>query len=238
MSKDDVNYLAKIFKEKEYLEDFLDGKLYMNCLGFFKKVEGSSSNQFDNKEAIKSYLQPNGVKLELIFNDKSISLNEANLSAPILLQYSIFNNLKIICFYTFSGESNDFNQGAKDAKISPKIVNDFGNDLVLITNTGEFINRVKKALNKREEIIRYEGRKVDYFPEDFHGDFADKDIPFKKHIDFIYQNEFRIVLETIDHDDNPLILQVGDLRDICRCYSVEEFNNANYKLPSKIAPAT
>lgn len=230
MSNEGINILAKIFKKEEYVEDFLGGNLYMNCLGFFKKVEANSSKQFDSKEAIKSYLQPHGVKLELKFNDTSIFLTEDNLTAPLMIQHSIFNNLKIICFYTFFFNFNDFNQSIEELKISQEIINDFGNDIILITDTKEFINRVKNAINKSNQIIRHEGRKVDYFPASFHGDFSDNDVPFKKHEDFKYQQEFRIVLETVEHDDKPFTLQVGDIRDICRRFTVEEFNRVEIKL--------
>lgn len=55
-------------------------------------------------------------------------------------------------------------------------------------------------------------------------------MPFKKHEDFKYQQEFRIVLETVEHDDKPFTLQVGDIRDICRRFTVEEFNRVEIKL--------
>lgn len=224
MQDNGINFLAKIFRKKEYMGDFLDGNLYMNCLGFFKNVEDADNTQFDSKEAIQSYLQPHDVLIEIKYGDQIIKLEEKDLVGPVIIQNNGYNNLKIICFYSPYVDYTDLEGSIEKLKITEKMKNDFGDHVILITSFTEFSSRLETAIKNHDEIETCKHTKVDYFPHVFHGEFNDEEIPFKKHEAFSFQKEYRIVARTMQHDENPLILNVGDIRDICLSFTVEQFN--------------
>ena len=230
MKKNGMHFLSKIFKKKEYMDDFLDGNLYMNCLGFFKNVEDSKNTQFDSKEAIKSYLQPDDLQIVIKFKDQIIHLDNNDLAGPLIIQNNGYNNLKIICFYSPFISYSDLSQSKEELKITEKMKEDFGEYAIVITNFTEFSNRLEIAIKNHKDIKACRHTKVDYFSDDFHGSFNDDEIPFKKHGAFSFQKEYRIVVRTEQHDENPLILNVGDIRDICLPFTIEQFNEIELKI--------
>lgn len=225
-----IYLLSKIFKEKRYMDDFLDGNLYMNCLGFFKKVEVTENTQFDSKEAIKSYLQPDDLKIEIKFGDQIINLDKKDLAGPLIIQDHEFNNLKIICFYSPFIDYSDLVGSQKKLKITDKMKKDFGEHVIVIKDFTAFSNRLENAVKNNRNINTCIHQTVDYFPDSFHGVFNDEEIPFKKHDAFSFQQESRIVVRTEQHDEEPLILNIGDLRDICLSFTVEQFNQIELNL--------
>lgn len=230
MEKKGIHLLSKIFQKKEYMNDFLDGKLYMNCLGFFKKVEDTESKKFDSKEAVRSYLQPDDLKIVIEYEDIIINLDNKDLAGPLIIQDNEYNNLKIICFYSPFIDYSNLVDSQKNLKITNKMKNDFGEHVILIRDFIEFSQRLEAAIKINENISTFTYKKVDYFPDTFHGSFDAEDIPFKKHEEFSFQKEFRIVARTIQHDENPFILNLGDLRDICLPCTVEQFNEIEVKI--------
>lgn len=230
MKKEGIHLISKIFKKKEFMEDFLDGKLYMNCLGFFKKVEDAENTQFDSREAIKSYLQPDDLKIVIKFGDQVINLDNKDLAGPLVIQDSEFNNLKIICFYSPFIDYTDLVGSQKNIQITDKMKKDFGEHVIMIQDFTEFSKRLETAIKFHNDISACMHKKVDYFPDTFHGSFDDKEIPFKKHEAFSFQKESRIVVRTMQHDENPFVLNLGDLRDICLPFTVEQFNEIELDL--------
>ena len=62
----------KIFKEEQHRKEFLNGKLYMNRLGYFKSYKDECANNISDKyEATSLWWQPNCIK--------SISINELTI---------------------------------------------------------------------------------------------------------------------------------------------------------------
>lgn len=226
--------LSKIFKKQQYMDDFLNGNLYMNCLGFFKKVEDAENTQFDSKEAIKSYLQPDDLQIVIKYRDQVINLDKKDLAGPLIIQNHGYNNLKIMCFYTPFIDYTDLEGSQKNLKITDKMKKDFGEHVILIKDFAEFYKRLETAVNIHNDINTCIYKKVDYFPDTFHGSFDDEEIPFKKHESFTFQKESRIVIRTEQHDENPLVLKLGDIRDICLSFTVEQFNEI--ELSIKEAP--
>lgn len=230
MEQEGIYLLSKIFKKKEYMEDFLDGKLYMNCLGFFKKVEDPLNTQFDSKEAIKSYLQPDDLKIEIKFGDQVILLDKKDLAGPLIIQKNEYNNLKIICFYSPFINYSDLRESEEKLKITSKMENDFGEHVIVIKDFTEFSKRLENAVEDHKDINACRHTKVDYFSDMFHGSFNDDEIPFKKHESFSFQKEYRIVVRTKQHDEKPLVLNLGNLRDICLPFTVKQFNEIELKV--------
>ena len=51
-----IHLLAKIFKEKKYLNDFINGKLYMNSISYFKNYELENDKvRYDGNESLTGY---------------------------------------------------------------------------------------------------------------------------------------------------------------------------------------
>ena len=100
-----IYLLAKIFKEKEHLNDFVNGKLYMNSIAYFKKTELENDKvRHDVDESLDMHWQAESC---------SLILNGHKLN-PIgaIKIYSNKNNYKnIFCMFSISSEDNLLKNG-------------------------------------------------------------------------------------------------------------------------------
>ena len=101
---------------------------------------------------------------------------------------------------------------------------DFGPYTVVVKNTTEFLRRVDRSVTQRGSGFLPSVRGVvRYFDPDTHQtDFANElRIPLFKQKRFAYQNEYRFVLQTGRQPAGPLILTIGEIRDIAFCMRTE-----------------
>ena len=94
---------------------------------------------------------------------------------------------------------------------------------VVVTQRKEFISRVLAEVQARQ----YRGciRPVQYYDYlSFHGDFSDDEAIFRKTMDYAYQQEYRIALNTSTDGDDPVPLDIGNLKDITLLYRSDELN--------------
>ena len=83
----------------------------------------------------------------------------------------------------------------------------------VVVQASEFIIRVKKETERAGYV--FNSTLVEYYdPDKFNGHFPMRDIPFRKAQKFAYQSEYRIVMDTGTHGDDPKIIDVGDIHDI------------------------
>ena len=55
-----IFFFVKVFENTKYMEDFLDGKLFMNTLAYFRTVEDNEdANRGDKYEAVSKELYNN-----------------------------------------------------------------------------------------------------------------------------------------------------------------------------------
>lgn len=233
-SQNKIIMFVKVFEKNEYLKDFMNGKLFMNRLSYFQKVEDNfKCNRSDRHEGIRSWLQPDRIMIKIGTLD--ISGNE--LAAPIMIQMNAHKHYNVFCLYAgHTGEfeeltSENASEFLEKIKINDECLN-LGDFCVVIHNPKLFLERITSAIKK----TGYSGaaKLVEYYdPDDFHGDFDEQDVVFKKRKEYSYQSEYRIYIDTELEGDEPYVLQVGDLRDIavscktCEINSMLSINNSH-----------
>lgn len=211
----------------EHLEDLRKGYLFMNTIGYFKdlKPDGQRADLFEG--AIGCYQAKD---TELVFKNektgetfKLTDLNSFYLHGQGLLACHIF------CTYAIHpGEYHDRPIDSEEVKQAYqdylKLTSDkeaFGGHLLYFTDVNEFFRRLDAALMK-EGLAGRRGPTVFFDENSYHGSFPKDRFGFLKPLSYQHQNEYRILVQGIK--TNPYKLFVGDLSDICKITTVEQFN--------------
>ena len=219
---------AKLFSNPKYKEDFLNGKIYMCSLGYFKDLELTQGTKGDPLEGIGSYLQSNQVEIDIEYKGERHRVTGA--TGAITFENHGYRYLKVFCLYSPELDLTNTNGVLNNIQPTEEMIKDFGRELIWIYNVSEFKRRIETALKKNENIKKYEYRHVEYYSDNHHGIFTDSDIPFKKHEKFVFQKEFRIVLKTNDESTSSFVLNIGDIRDICIEMRSADFNEGEFKI--------
>lgn len=96
-----IFFLAKIFDNEDYADNFLHGNIFANSLSYFRKLEdGESSNRSDQHEGVVSWHQPEQINIEI--NGRLIS----NLTGPVSVKMHWHDHLNVFCIY--AAHSDDF----------------------------------------------------------------------------------------------------------------------------------
>jgi hypothetical protein len=222
-----IHMLFKVFKEESHRDDFLNGRLYMNRLKFFKKLEDKEINsRNDSDEAVSGWYQPNkGSYLKV--NEHIIPSEDIN--GPIKVGYDKFDDLNVFCLSVlYSNEFEQITEGNLNAYRNSLLLNnkmlELGDYCVILTNPSTFIENVKSSIQRNK--LYYRMGLVEYFdPNIFHGTFSGIDAVFRKQIQFSYQKEYRIVIDSKTLGDNPYILETGNIRDICLTVRTNKLNS-------------
>lgn len=186
--------LAKLLPEK-YRESFLDGNLFMNTPAYFEQLEARDIVRCDPDE---------GLSESRHFKEVAVQAADGTwvpiqgIIGPVKFRTPQAGRYNMLCLYAHPDESVEPFDERNLA---------FGESFVLIHNVVEFIRRFREAAASLDR--QYSHGLVEYVDPDVHdGPMG----PFKKFRVFSYQNEFRF---TIAGDGSPLMLKIGDLRDIC-----------------------
>ena len=233
----------------KYVQDFLDGKLFMKTLDQFsnlQKRDSSSKNSFrgDVLEGITSVFGK-GYNPYLYSTVNGEIVHDGILGTLDILTL----RKKVCCFAAI----DYFLDSAKMWPVSDKM-RQFGEYAVVIHDVGEFLNRVRVAFEKlcREDNAKYELSydRVSYDVSVFGGEMHYSE--FHKSPEYAWQNEFRISIDftegrfsnellenvtdfakltfpdEIQIDKNPkstaetVFFEIGDIRDICSVHIIDE----------------
>ena len=186
--------LVKILPS-EYLEDFLNGELYLNTLSYFASLDKGDTVRADPHDGL---LESRHV-LEIAVQDQDGKwLPIPGIQNPVTFRSSALSGLNLLCFYAMTDRPGDH--------FDPRNLA-FGDTAVVISKLPEFIARVTKAATDRGWKLNL--APVEYVDRSTHDGFMG---PFRKFKEFAYQNELRLVFET--RLAEACRLSVGNLRDI------------------------
>lgn len=193
--------LMKLGK-KEHMEQFRAGLLYMNAVSYFRDLEADIARG-DRFEGVDSILQPKDLGESYIDSGipsiGRIDIRREDLAGPIAIAMNRTLRCNLFCLYALTKPVKEFLFSAEHEW--------FGDSLVLVTNTPEFLDRVAKTA--KEQRLPMRGAPVEYYDE---SDYSGRVGRFKKSSRFAYQNEYRIAIEA--GVDGPFRFVVGDIRDI------------------------
>ena len=92
-----------------------------------------------------------------------------------------------------------------------------------IRNIPEFLRRIESTAEGNG--YRISRGFVEYYdPDSFHGSFSDWEAIFRKQNEYMYQHEYRFVIDTLVIGDWPIDLEIGDIRDISLCLETSKIN--------------
>jgi hypothetical protein len=220
-------YFIKFFAEESYAEQFMTGRLYLNSLGYFKKVENEgNAGRMDSTEAVAMWWQPDDIvmKLNVPKMGLDIQLTKEDLAAPVATSFNYHNYLHIFCLYAvhstgFECIDGKFHCEPKEAgELQRQIMIDdrcfkFGK-IAVITYAVPFLDQLKKVL--RRDGYKARMKLVEYYDDEiFHGEIPVKEIPFRKQKRFRYQREFRLCVDTGTKRESAIFIDIGDISQIC-----------------------
>ena len=220
----------KILPCKEYVEYFLDGKLYCNTVRYFRD-EG-----YDEFEGA-AFLHPTTLRIN------SYTIPEEDLAGPVILNPNLVADLNVFCMFSWRvpkvGDDEividlESQLGSIEACIA-----EFGPNTVVVKNTTEFLRRVELAVARRGNGVLSSVRgAVRYInPDTFRTNLTEPlRIPLFKQKRFAHQKEYRLVFQTGGEPAGPLELPIGDIRDIAFCMRTEDIYDS-VKVEEKIDPS-
>lgn len=235
----DAFILAK-FTLNEYVDDFINGNLFMNNFNHFinQEKESKHKGQGDSFEAALVTEVKNIRIIESETNQIIATANNGNL----IERYDYFRKTPLYCLALFatkdfkvlehSEESIKFKLDIPEED-KAKFRNDFGSDTVAFTFNPEVF--VERLITKDKEIngdLRYgmvnytdysimESARRKAFEE------GKADFLFTKHNSLSYQREFRIILPQLQ-SDKPFIFNIGNLGDIFSKVTIDQFLDECY----------
>ena len=222
------NAFVKFFEAECYAKDFLSGKLYMNSIQGFKKwTDTAGELRGDPFEGIIALYQPTKIE-DIKLGDYIIPGSE--LATPIVMHGNDLLKENVFCMYSLNSSGHDsvssetLNQFRRTIELHESCFG-LGKHCVAILDAQKFLERCTAAatelkLDTRMDLVRY------FDEKDFHG-FLDPNFHgFQKRIKFQDQREYRIKIDFKNVSPEARILEVGDLSDIARLTTPEEFNSA------------
>lgn len=211
-----IAYLAKLFEERQYAEDFVAGRLYMNTLGHFVKMEADPSMRADNREGTIAQWQPNQILIQI----GDITIDSDSLAAPVTFQKPGLLNTHVLCMAAGLGIETDCYESFKDALLLPQRLLSMGKFAVLVTNGTNFSSKIKSALQRERLTAR--SRLVTYYDEVVHHGHIDDPL-FAKPTRFRFQREYRLAIKNAPvGPGDPFVLDVGDLSDCVTLMAPED----------------
>ncbi|MEG0010305.1 MAG: hypothetical protein RR721_17030 [Aeromonas sp.] len=208
-----IFFLVKIFDNKKYAQDFVDGKLFANRLSYFRRLEEhDKANRGDKYEGVVSWIQPE--EASLVINGRSIT----ELAGPVSVQMNWHDDLNVFCIYAaHSGSFNylsheNIDEFRKQLEI-PEDCLKLGGYAAVVTNFTQFFERIQNAVIENDYGMN--AGLVDYYdPNEFSGSFSETEAIFKKRSEFSHQKEYRFAFDTGASGETPLALDIGDISDI------------------------
>lgn len=233
--------LIRFFERQEYMEEFLDGKLYMNSLGHFWKI-GQPNPQDDLAEGLVSTMS--SVDVDRQFGTKYTEAFGNHILAPFMNRAEGFQYVHVLCFFMHEYDAN-----ARKALRVPESMKNFGQYAICIKNMEEFTNRLFQKIkgnnqyglmgpityHPMNEILEYEDcfDKSNVHRNEQEWRFAlIPDFEEAKKIAADRKAKLNEMLMKNEHDidlingyDNHVYFEVGDLRDIADVIDVRSFIN-------------
>jgi hypothetical protein len=200
-----MNILYILFRrgKKEYINDlYKNGYIYINTIDYIRECDNiKERSDLDDSIAERKYLGEVKIKMSDVDSDnlnQGVSFNGENCSMT-------FDSISKGNIYCLSGiftkhlidksEIFEFNTQA------------FGESLIVIYNPRKFIDRIVSTLKFRG-YNDFKFAPVSYYSNDYSGKVGF----FRKHEEYSYQSEFRILVP--NSNNIAISLNIGSLEDI------------------------
>lgn len=228
-----VQFFVKFFSEEAHADQFLEGRLFMRKLKYFQKLESRdvSDGRPDANEGIVSWHQPDRIEIQIeVPGIGKVKLGPGDLGGPLSISKNVFSEMHVFCMTalsipdpsTLSGDQEQVRQQLQSAiQFDPRCLQ-FGPHAVVV-KVGPFIKQLRSSLDGCGHW--YRASKVEYYDQNtFHGDFSEDEAPFRKQIDFEYQQEYRVCILSDAPGDEPMTFDVGSIKEFSIKVRSEDIN--------------
>lgn len=235
--------IIAFFKFSPFIDSLMEGNLYMNNLQYYIDREKETGDR-----GLGDKLEASQVLTEIefkMYDNKTGELAFTGTSESINLRFNGDEKKPVFCLFALTSEhlsikdeDNEFyiTEMAFSHEEVEKMINEFG-DQLLIIDSKEFIERVEKAFN--DNGYGYVGAKVNYDDYSINNTKRldsyiknDHEIFFWKDKYFENQNEYRFVITSTDIDE-PMVVNIGNISDICTPFSARELFNGDFQIHLK-----
>ena len=229
-----IFFLAKFIEKKEYADDFLQGKLFLNSLRYFKEIEGEDGRGDENEGAIVMPLDDDFIFTLTATNAETgegseVRITKDDLAAPVSMHPRWYDHINLLCMYAcHSGDfqcisDDNINDFRKQLEIPEECVN-LGEHAIIIADIREFFRRIGVAAEQGG--YRLCGELVKYYDTDVGTPTTRSAIEtvFHKRKEYEHQSEFRVAVDANLDEPTPLVLCIGDIRDIAFLMRTSEIN--------------
>jgi len=200
--------LSKIFKKKEYAENFVKGNIRFSSPESYRKSEKEKyPGRHDDYEGMFYWVKEGSGNI-IIKNKEKVPIEKIPIGISNVKLYSEYG---IFSMYTIMSDVK------KQISIDKKISN-LGEWVVILKDTQEFINRIDEYRELHPELqMRYEFANYD------NNDYSDinEDHMFKKRKEYDYQQEFRIVIAPENEIGYPYAIKIK-MEDICTMVTIKD----------------
>ena len=230
LSPQTILFLVKFLSSDGHVESLLGGRLYAQRLSWFKQREdGTVPGRLDPHEGTSSWMQPGSVRLTINGWDLT-----SDLACPVQAQPSWLDHLNVFCVHAVHIDDTDLERAVSGEMeelrrrlLIPESCFELGKNAVIIRDVPEFMSRFGAAIASHRyrawsHLVRY------YDPSSFHGHFDGIDPVFRKRSEYSSQREYRFTIDTGTTGDEPLYLDIGDIRDITLRLKSDELNGPQF----------
>lgn len=235
MTAPTIWYFVKFFTQEEHAAAFTKGNLYLNTIGYFKKVESECDDgRGDTTEAVAIWSQPHDFAMNLdVPGIGSTEISGKDIVAPVSMAFDYHDYFHVLCLYAihttgFECVDGKIEYSPEDAETLQRQLHidercfKFGG-FPVITPAVSFLDRLRAAL--KSQGYKSTAKLVDYYDDEvFNGEIPTSEIPFRKQKRFSYQREFRLCVYPHKRQDAPITIAIGDISDICGRVEPDQLN--------------
>ena len=207
--------IIKILK-KEFVDDLLDGKLYMNNLKYFVDLEKNTGQRGvgDIREASLVNIRKHELFIQYDSGEE-IKIDLKPAPGIVYNKEALFHPVFCAVGKIFSLEYKDNNKYVGNISLPEETLKDFISNeageykAVVIFNYIDFLERINnKKIPAKTGFIKYRDMK---FPNIIDGKLCSDDT-YTKDLRFRNQSEYRI--ELFIHSEEAYVLDIGDIRKL------------------------
>jgi hypothetical protein len=161
---------VRFFQKEEWADDFIKGRIYLNRLSYFKKIEAlyEDDERPDTNEAVAMWWQPHGLHMTVsnpVFGN--VAITEKDLAAPTSISFERHDHFHVLCLHSiytsgfpiidgkFHLAEGQVDKLYKQIRIDPRCFR-FGRFAIIISPR-PFIERITR-------VLRRQGRKARLIP--------------------------------------------------------------------------
>lgn len=235
----EYGFFVKVFSKEEYRNDFLNGKIFMNTIKFFKEYEDvHDGNVGDKHEAVGGWFQPPGMRIVIKPEGaEPITITEEDLAGPIVMRMNKHDTINVFCITYLHSHGIGLDDPVDDETFEklqgyftvPDDLVNLGEYAVVIPKTQPFLEKIRNAATKlisEKQALSFRAEKVTYYDKNSSLSLTNPDdAVFHKQKDYEHQSEFRVCLDRGSNVAEPFILEVGDLDGIALPCLTNEINS-------------